>query len=374
MSSMKYRMLVQLPRAQCRCSGTTGITGPKSGLRSRAGVGSAVVRVALAMVVRDEADIVEQHLRFHFAVGVDVVLATDHGSTDGTREILESYAREGLVRLFHGEGKYNRQGEWMTRMVQLAATELGVDWVLCSDGDEFWWPSGGSVKTVLAAVPRRYGTLHVLSQSFVPLADDGRPFAERMTVRLSPPAPVNDPAAPYRPVAKVAHRGHPKAVVSNGNHEVRGVPGVSLRGWFPIELLHFPLRSSEQAARKYKKTWLGWERNPRADLARARSAADNGQTRSIYERVAVGQAELERGLGNGSLVHDTRLNEVLRAIDGADDPSAVASRNHRHPVEVAVLAEAELVRFQRRLDSLGRRAAEIGASAHRGGRPDAVRL
>jgi hypothetical protein len=331
------------------------------------------------MVVRDEVDIVEAHLRFHLAVGVDVVLATDHASQDGTRKILERHVRDGSVRLFSGEGEYNRQGEWMTRMVRIAATELGADWVLCSDGDEFWWPTCGSIKDVLSGVPAGYGLLHVLSQSFVARPDDGGSFAERMTVRLSPPAPISDPATPYRPVAKIAHRASRDAVVSNGNHEVRGVPGRVLRGWIPLEILHFPLRSSEQVARKYRKTWEGWEANPRADLARAKSLVEEARPEGMYSRIVVDDEVLERGVSSGALVRDTRLRDAMRAIGAeptAHDASWRGAVNTRHPIETAVLVEAELVRLQRHAELLRTRAERIGGvdSSRRRPLPDAIRL
>ena len=46
------------------------------------------VKVVMTLLVRDERDIVEQHLAFHFAAGVDEVIVTDHASTDGTEEVL----------------------------------------------------------------------------------------------------------------------------------------------------------------------------------------------------------------------------------------------------------------------------------------------
>jgi Glycosyl transferase family 2 len=315
--------------------------------------------LALAVVVRDEADVVREHLEFHRAAGVDCVLATDHASTDGTREVLERYAHDGFVRLFHGDGPRNRQGEWMTRMARLAATELGVDWLLCGDGDEFWWADGGSLSEVLGAVPEHYGTVHVVSQPFVPVREDGRPFSERMTVRFSPWAPINDPATPYRPVSKVAHRTHPEAVVSDGNHEVRGVPGSVLRGWTPIEILHFPLRTRAQAVRKYQKTWDGWEANPRADLARAQSLALEARPDAIYERVVVDGPVLEQGLADGSLVRDTRLRDALAS-------ERRQARNRRSPLEAGVLADAEVARLRRHLDELHDRVQLLaGGSAPR---------
>ena len=119
-------------------------------------------------------------------------------------------------------------------------------------------------------MPPQYGVARGLVRNSVPRRNDSGVFAERMTVRLSAPAPINDPATPFRPVVKVAHRGHSGVVVGEGgSHRVYGLPGAALDAWHPVEVLHFPLRSEEQCARKYRKTWTGWVENLRGDLARA---------------------------------------------------------------------------------------------------------
>ena len=48
------------------------------------------MKLAMTIMVRNEADVIEDNLRFHRAQGVDFFIALDNGSTDGTREILES--------------------------------------------------------------------------------------------------------------------------------------------------------------------------------------------------------------------------------------------------------------------------------------------
>lgn len=331
------------------------------------------LKLVLLMIVRDEADIVDAHLAFHLSAGVDLVLAIDHRSVDGTSEILEEYARGGSVRVFREESEWHNQGQWMTRLARLAATEHQADWVLLSDGDEFWWPRGGTLKEVLAEVPRRYGVVRAISRYFVPRPYDRRAFAERMTVRLTPKAPINDPATPFRPVAKLALRAHPEVTVGNGNHTVSGIPWATLGGWTPIELLHFPLRSPAQCARKYEKTWLAWRVNLRGDLARARTIAEDGAADSFYGRVVVGDAVLERGLAEGSLVLDTRLRDALRSLTGAAElpagemlrpspagapalvfPEPTLADDSEYAVEAAVLREANVVRARRHLDELGR--------------------
>ena len=58
----------------------------------------------MTLVVRDEADIVGAQIAFHLNAGADLVIAIDHDSQDGTREILEEYAREGYLLLIPEHG------------------------------------------------------------------------------------------------------------------------------------------------------------------------------------------------------------------------------------------------------------------------------
>src|SRR5215831_10755549 len=98
------------------------------------------MKVVMTLLVRDEADIVDAQIAFHLNAGVDLVIATDHSSADGTTEILERYERDGLLHLIHERDVEYREIEWRTRMARLAATDFGADWVINSDADEFWWP------------------------------------------------------------------------------------------------------------------------------------------------------------------------------------------------------------------------------------------
>ena len=206
--------------------------------------------IVMTLLVRDEADIVRAHLSYHLNAGIDFVIVTDNGSVDGTTDVLAEFERAGVVRVIREPVGEFRQREWQSRMARLAATDHGADWVINSDADEFWWPRGGSFSELLAAIPGRYGILGSFVRHFVPVADDGRPFHERMRYRLTPHAPVNDPASPWRPYRKIVHRGDPDALVIEGSHELRDSAAAQMRGWYPVECLHFPMRSPAQVERK----------------------------------------------------------------------------------------------------------------------------
>ncbi|MGH3132203.1 MAG: glycosyltransferase family 2 protein [Gaiellaceae bacterium] len=330
------------------------------------------MKLVMTLLARDEADVIESWLAFHLNAGADLVIATDNRSEDGTTEILERYARDGFVHLIHEPGEDLRQNEWVTRMARLAATDFGADWVINSDADEFWWPRGASLRDMLAAVPPRYGTVGAFLRMFVPRPGSEEPF-ERMTIRFSALAPINDPASLYKPIRKVVHRAHPEITLARGNHALVDSPFAPLRGWFPVEVFHFPLRSLEQCTHKAALQGNAFEkyisRPPTAYHATMFEALRSGRLEEYYGSLVVGDDEVERGVAAGRLVVDTRLRDALRQLRGEDGeyaarPSAATALSFPIPslvedaeyaVEAAVLGEADVVRLQRRLDTLERR-------------------
>lgn len=252
-------------------------------------------------------------------------------------------------------------------MARLAAAEHGADWVVNSDADEFWWPRFGDLKESLASVPERYGIVVAPLRNFVPRPGDEGLFAERMTIRAAPAAPVNDPAGAYRPSFKVAHRADPAVLVGRGNHELPGSRLAVLGGWYPLEVLHFPVRSPAQYERKYRAIWRSLGDEHRADHVRVEQARASGRLRESYDALAVDDATLERGLREGVLAEDTRLRDALRRLGGFG-PESVSPLSFPRPsppeearfaVDVAVTAEAELARLHRRVDAM---AARLTAS------------
>jgi hypothetical protein len=345
------------------------------------------MRLILTVLARDEADIIEAQIAFHLNAGVDFVIATDNGSQDGTTEILEAYAEEGLLHLIREPAEGLRQGEWVTRMARLAASEFGADWVINSDADEFWWPRGAPLKEVLAAVPSQYGIVQAFWRSFVPRPDDGAFFAERMTVRLSSPAPINDPRSFYRPVTKVAHRADREVLVGRGNHDLIGSALLPLPTWHPLEVLHFPLRSRAQWARKVELQGEAFTKH----IARAGTgyhltsydALHSGRMDEQHGSMVVADDAVAHGVDDGTLVIDTRLRDALRTLQSpAPDNSArrltlpserstslsfarpTIGEEAEYAAEAAVLDEAYVVRAQRQLDGLEQRLKSLEPDVH----------
>ena len=281
--------------------------------------------VVATLPLRDEADIVESHVRYHLDQGVDLVIVIDHRSSDGSTEILRRFEATGRLHLIREEAEHLDTAGFATRMARLAATEFGADWVLHNDADEFWWPRYGTVRDVLTAVPSSVGVIRGFVRHFAPRPEDDRPFYERMVVRARP---VADLKGVYYPQLHIAHRGCPTAQVSWGKHDVSGSGlGRLLRDWYPFEILHFPVRSTAQMARKYTqgrqaeqllKVEAGggtkhWEAG--YQLLKTHSADE------LYAARVVDDLQLEAGLTEGRFVMDTRLRDVLRGDEDGPRPA-----------------------------------------------------
>lgn len=340
------------------------------------------MKLVMTLLARDEADVLDAQISFHLNAGVDFIIATDNRSEDGTTELLEAHARRGHLHLIREDGEYLRQAEWVTRMARLAATEFGADWLIHSDADEFWWPRGESLKDVLESIPARYGVVRALLRHFVPRPrDEAESFADRMIVRVSNSAPINDPRSLFRPNLKIVHRADPEVTVSIGTQRLIDSSLVPLRGWYPIEFFHFPVRSLAQCELKYSHQQIAAGQTPSPYYDRVRTLLEAGRIAEYYDSLLVDDDALERGLEDGSLVIDTRLRDALHAIGRGRKPSfprPTVVDEAAYAVDVAAVGEADLVRTQRRLDELEQRLFELernpGARAYRKVRRAAKRL
>lgn len=282
----------------------------------------------MSLVVRDEADIVDAQIAYHLNAGVDFVIATDHNSRDGTTEILESYAREGFLARYPRSGDA-RDDAWRSEMARVAAREHHADWVIDSEADEFWVPRGESLKDVLVAIPPRYGVVQALVRVFLPRPDDGRFFAERMTVRRAPYAPDDETMGrldwALRPVY-----GTSSDIVIGTDREAALDGRVPLRAWYPIEVLRFPLRSLEQAQLRGSGHAGPIDARSRVELG----VLEARRAESVKERWAelvIGDEDLSRGVAEGSLVVDERVRDALRGLERAEQAGEGSSRHFALP-------------------------------------------
>jgi hypothetical protein len=327
------------------------------------------MRLAMTLLVRNEADIIEANLRYHRAQGVDLFVVADNGSTDGTLEILERYERAGLVKLQRFPGTVNEA--WSEGRTQLGRRthELGADWVIHNDGDEFWWPLTGNLKETLAAIPDRFGMVVAPRTEFVARPGEA-PFPDRLTFREA--RSLRPPKAAHRTHSRIVlDHPHPTRIWIEGSSEepLEGRPGLTITDTrhplpteelvfapsFPVRVLHFPVRSREQYRKRVEMAeGAGMlESSFRADL---RDAYERGRLDQVYDELALSDRELARGVEDGVLVEDTDFRDYLAGcpdpLEGGDLPArprvVPEERRRRELADLELDAMYALTKYVRR--------------------------
>src|SRR5262249_44263751 len=105
-----------------------------------------VMRIAAHLGVKDEIELIEASIAHLRAIGVDLIIAVDGYSTDGTAEVLASHRGEDFwfVQMNYLE-PVDGARSWLDRNLDLVK-QAGVDWAIFLDADEFWLPASGSLK------------------------------------------------------------------------------------------------------------------------------------------------------------------------------------------------------------------------------------
>lgn len=217
--------------------------------------------LAAIMMVRNEQHIVASSIgHLLTTLGVDRIYVTDNGSTDRTPDILRRIAgsTSRVVVDFH-PGDF-RQADIFTALARRARLE-GMDWVLPTDADEFFWLRPGvslaslcsrdgiggyrlSVCNFLQARPVRrdwFGSLLTMGVAAVPFGSvaDGRGMVgsgEIPFVRITCPS-------------KLLLRTAASLEIAFGNHDASHTAG-PLAALEDGVILHAPIRSPGHLRRR----------------------------------------------------------------------------------------------------------------------------
>ncbi|HET9338939.1 MAG TPA: glycosyltransferase family 2 protein [Casimicrobiaceae bacterium] len=214
-------------------------------------------------MVRNEADIVEAFVRHNAAV-LDGMAIIDHGSIDGTLEILTALARERLpIILIKSATPGYLQEQITTATARDVFRQTGADFVMPLDADEFLKVrSRDEFERALMAIPASMnGLLHWLT--YVPdfaAAKDGTLALLRSARRMAKERQAFHKALMSRYLLE-----RPEAMLANGNHFVArrlhgssedAEPHARIRDEFAA-LAHVPIRSAAQFVTKVAVKKLG---------------------------------------------------------------------------------------------------------------------
>jgi hypothetical protein len=241
------------------------------------------VKLALATKIGSGAELLEAHLDFHLAAGVNLILV----ESNGTLALPERFTGAAGVELVCGSATK-------------AAEKRGVDWVIESEPNEFWWPRGGTLEQLLEPLSSNYGSVQALPREFLAVGDPG-PIFERTIYRRAQPLLQR----------RFVRRGRADEAETS-----------PVRGWYPIEVFHL--------------------------------SADDGE---LYDAAA-----LQRATDAGALTLDTRLRDAMRTIAEGRTPDfrhGGVADEAGFAADVAALRDAELADTRNRMIELELRLAAV---------------
>jgi hypothetical protein len=211
-------------------------------------------------MVRNEADVIETFVRHNLGV-LDGLAIVDHGSTDGTPEILARLQAEGLsLGIGRNREPAFRQSAIMTALAREAFARDGADFVFALDADEFLKVrSRAALERGLADVP---AGMHVLMHwlTYVPDVFDGAPGAfgpGHLRWRVKNDRPL------HKVIVGSSFLERPGESIATGNHRVRSAgeetphPHARVRQDV-VALAHCPVRSHDQFVGKIIVGYLAY--------------------------------------------------------------------------------------------------------------------
>lgn len=273
-------------------------------------------RLIMTLLVKNEEEMLELNLRFHHMMGVDGFIITDNNSTDRTPQIIDDYRRRGWVlEVINETATDYEQKRWVDRMVWLAKTRYGADWVINADADEFWYSPQGSLKHEAATT--RANVLACEMRSVYP--EEGQPWTTwRRTVRQ-----VVDYDA-YglslysifeRQNKKVMHRAAGYLQISMGNHKVKMLPQRERRS--DIVVYHYNVRSRDRFVAKMVNGGRQLEQHKGRHGGRHwryfYALYKEGRLEAEYDRV-VGTAAIDRLTADGYLLTDNPMPDIFKQL------------------------------------------------------------
>ncbi|HJR73400.1 MAG TPA: glycosyltransferase family 2 protein [Luteimonas sp.] len=199
------------------------------------------MKAAAVSMVKNEGDIIELFVKINLRA-FERLYIVDHDSSDGTPAILQKLMGAGHpITVVPFKGIQQSQAQIITRLVRDVAATGEYDFIVPLDADEFITPPRGWLELLHDSLGSdRYGKLPW--RTFVPVSGDyfgaDAPLHANFRMRSQEPAQYHKVVIPNR-LAKAC-------IIGPGNHALVGADGVEL----PFELLHAPVRSSDQLVQK----------------------------------------------------------------------------------------------------------------------------
>lgn len=270
-------------------------------------------KLIMTLLVRDEVDIIRQNIDFHLNHGVDFIIATDNGSVDGTKEILEDYQGIGKLYLIEEPNQDYSQSDWVNRMGKIAFEKYDADIILHCDADEFWFSRSGNLKNEI--LESRADVLAVDLINVLLRDREGREgFPDDTVYAIVNPIETTDLEEDsketglffFRYPSKVIFKTNEKFFeVNPGNHGVTDNSAKTDKST-DIVIYHYPIRGREHFYQKVINGGAAYERNKRLaenigfHWRRWFNAYNEGELDLEYKRLIITDDKAKELMSSGS--------------------------------------------------------------------------
>ncbi len=205
------------------------------------------MNILAVVAARNEAHHIKRCIKCLLANGMEVAFV-DHGSTDGTREIAETYLGNGITQIndLAWEGHFSLEKQLITK-AQIFE-QSAHQWVAHFDADEWPMPAGSFTRLVDMAEEaefRGYNAINFNEFAFIPEPGSDYSQADYESRMLS--YYFFQPTYPR--LQRVWRRESMLSSLDRGGHILSG----SLVNMFPLDgaLRHYIVLSEDQAIAKY---------------------------------------------------------------------------------------------------------------------------
>jgi len=286
-----------------------------------------IMKLVMILLVRDEADIVSENIRYHLRTGVDFIVAIDNGSVDGTRDILSDFEKAGVLKLIDEPGRNYSQSIWVTHAAQYARDIVGADWIFSNDADEFWSVPSGDLKSNLVDADFDVFTFNRRNMFYPWNVDDNRHWSSKLRFRVNEPEPkpvlqdiyhssFPSPYLYWTLPPKIMFRKDSFDVVVQGNHAIQSDKPFS-KGAADGIIYHYPIRDKEQFLRKMSQGGQAYAKNTKVPKRmgwhwrRWGQLVDNGQWETAIGEAMPCSTQLTEDLQTGRVVEDLEMVECF---------------------------------------------------------------
>jgi hypothetical protein len=288
-------------------------------------------KIVVAVNVLDNADILREYIEWYLSLDVDLILAHDYCSSDGSQDILEEFAKKTHLEWFLHPQKSIRNYDPSAKLALLARDQYDADWVIQCDTDEFLCIEGDNLRRVLDRARSddlTVGSIRCFNMTGR-LLEPGEKAPKALTLRIDRGIPVTheeqlsgELAVPYifiQHLPKTIVRAAAFTEYGPGSHSATSAWGLS--GELPqVRFLHYAMRGFDAFKTKVRNAAAWFMHNPQLESwpewgwhwRRWIRLNEEGRLREDYEVQFVSPARAEELIRDGTCTVDETVANWIK--------------------------------------------------------------